>query len=145
MAETVQDRLDKANPNDLAANLQRLRDPNASEVINDADAPGPTATKGFGAIVAALTRPRIRTRATLTSQAAHVHDIACVVYSVESPAGTPLAIVSDGSPAAGQVNLEYDANTGIPTLTFAAAVTTYTIHESGPLPQNVAAVMASEP
>lgn len=141
---TVKDALDRANPNDLPNQLARLRDKNATgeNLIADADAVADRATQGLGALLASL-RPRTRTRTGLTSLAAHVHDVASTLTAVQAVAGTPLAIISGAAPGAGEVRIEYDAVTGVPTITFAAATTTYLTHETGPLPQNLAAVMAT--
>lgn len=147
MALTIRDLLDKANPNDLPANLHRLLDENATTFANAADADPATdqATQGFGSMMRALGKPNpARTRASLTSQATHVHDVASHILSVESPVGTPLAIVSGGAAGAGQVAVDEDPVTGVPTLVFNAAVTTYTVREIGPLPQAVGTVLDAD-
>jgi len=135
MAETTQDRIDKCNIQTLPQDLQKLRDVAAT-------AAGVRTTLGFGAMLAAM-RPRNRTRSGLSSNATQVHDEAAIIYAVQTPVGTPLAMISGGSPGAGEVSVDYDATTGVPTLIFNGAVTTYTVHSSGPLPQSIAAVMAS--
>lgn len=129
MPDTIQNKIDKANPNDLAARLRQLYD-----VDRDL---------GFGALLAAL-RPRNRSRTGLANSATQVHDRAATIITVETPIGTPLAIVTDGTPAAGQVNIAYNATTGIPTLTFNAAVTEYHTTEQGPLPQTLVATLATQ-
>lgn len=129
MSLTVQDKLDLANPNDTEAFLRKLYDK--------------TKALGFGAMLAAL-RPRNRTLDSLTSADTHTHDECAMIFSVESPQGTPLAIISGGSPGAGEVSVDYDATTGVPVLEFNAAVTEYHISCSGPLPQTLAATMAEE-
>ena len=127
--DPVEHKLDIANPNDLPANLHRLRDE-----TNDL---------GFGSILAAA-RPRNRSRTGLASSATQVHDVASAIYSVESPQGTPLAIISGGSPGAGEVSVDYNGVTGVPTLIFAGAVTVYHTSEGGALPQTLAATMATD-
>lgn len=125
---TRQDELDRANANSLPAQLRGLWDG--------------TNSLGFGAILAAL-RPRNRTR-TVASSTTQVHDQASIIYNVESPVGTNLLMVSGGTAGAGEVSVDYDADTGVPTLEFNGAVTTYTVAESGALPQNIATQMAEE-
>lgn len=127
MADTIQTKLDRANPNDLPGRLRQLYDA--------------TNSLGFGALLAAM-RPRNRSRTGLTSAAAQTHDVAAAIYSVESPQGTPLSIVTN-APGAGEVQIAYSATTGVPTLTFNAAVTEYHTTEGGPLPQNLAGQMAT--
>lgn len=143
---TVQHHLNTANPANLPAYLRKIaeasRNSSVENPTSDYDSTGPKVERGFGDILASLI-PRSRTRATLTSQAAHVHDVASTIHSVESPAGTPLAIVS-AAPDAGEVQISYDEN-GRATLTFNAAVTTYTTTEGGPLPEGLASVLASRP
>lgn len=129
MADTVKDALNRANPNDLAANLRRLW--------------SDTNSTGFGDLLDGF-RPRLVARTGLTSAAAHVHNSAALIASVNSTAGTPLAIVHGDPPDAGEVRIEYDATTGVPTLTFAAAVTAYTVSQIGPFPQNLSAALATE-
>lgn len=126
---TRQDAIDRSNANDLPAMLRGLWDA--------------TNSLGFGALLAAL-RPRNRTLGSLTSGTTHVHDQASIIYNVESPVGTNLLMVSGGTAGAGEVSVDYDADTGVPTLEFNGAVTTYTVAESGALPQNIAAQMAAE-
>jgi hypothetical protein len=130
MADTVQSTLDLANQNNLPAFLRKLWDP--------------TNLLGFGAIIAAL-RPRNRTLSGLTSSATQVHDQACMIWSVQATAGTGLIMVSGAAAGAGEVRVEYSDTTGVPTFTFGdGAVTGYTVMCSGPLPQNLAAAMATE-
>lgn len=129
MSLTVQDKLDLANPNDTNAFLRKLYDT--------------TEGLGFGAMLAAL-RPRNRSRTSLTSSATQVHDVAALIVNVESTQGTNLSIITGGSPGAGEVSVDYDATTGVPTLTFNAAVTAYYTIELGALPQTLAATMAEE-
>lgn len=128
MAETLRNAINKANPNDLDARLHQLYDE-----TNDL---------GFADILSAA-RPRNRSRTGLTSSATQAHDVASTLYSVESPQGTPLDIVTS-APGAGQVQITYDGTTGVPTLVFNAAVTEYHTTEGGPLPQNLAGQMALE-
>jgi len=127
MSDTIETKLDKCNPNDVLAFMRKLNDP--------------TTGVGFGGMLAAM-RPRNRTR-TVASSTTQIHDVAAVIYSVESPVGTPLAIVSGGTAGAGECSVDYDAVTGVPTLEFAGAVTTYTVSSGGPLPQTLAANMAA--
>jgi hypothetical protein len=42
------------------------------------------------------------------------------------------------------VSVDYDATTGVPTLTFNGAVTTYTVMEIGPLPHSAGAILDAE-
>ena len=134
---TRQDALDRANANDLPAQLRALNDPSAT-VENSTSDGGTAGSLGFGAMLAAM-RPRNRARTGLTSQVAHVHDIAAVIYNVEDVAGTNLSMISGAAPGAGECRVEYDAATGVPTLTFNGALTAYIVMESGPLPQTLAA------
>lgn len=129
MSQTVQDKLDLANPNDLPAYLRKIYDK--------------TEALGFGAMLAAM-RPRNRSFTGLTSSATQVHDVASLIVNVESTQGTNLSIITGGSPGAGEVSVDYDDDTGVPTLTFNAAVTTYYTIELGALPQTLAATMAEE-
>ena len=147
MTETRKDKLDKGNANDLPAMLASMRDTAATTFAPaaDADAATDVATQGFGSMMRALGKPNpARTRSGLTSQAAHPHDVAAHIMNVESPAGTNLDMVS-AAPAAGEVQVAYDATTGVPTLTFNAAVTTYVVMEIGPLPQAVGTALDAEP
>ena len=89
-------------------------------------------------------RPRNRSRTGLTSSATQVHDAAELIASVETPVGTPLAIISGGSPGAGEVSVDYDAVTGVPTITFAGAVTEYHVTGLGGVPQALAATLAGD-
>ena len=125
---TVKDSLNRANPNNLPADVSRI-----------AKAAGESL--GFGDMLDAM-RPRNRSRTGLTSSATQVHDVASQIMSVESPQGTPLAIISGGSPGAGEVSVDYNATTAVPTFTFAGAVTEYHTTEGGPLPQTLAATLA---
>ena len=148
MAETRKDKLDKGNANNLPSMVAALRDPNATTFAPAADANAATdqATQGFGSMMRALGKPSpARTRTGLTSGVSHAHDVSSHILSVESPVGTPLAIISGGTPGAGEVSVDEDATTGVPTLEFAGAVTTYTVRELGPLPQAVGTVMDVEP
>lgn len=148
MAETRKDKLDLGNANDLPIFLAGLRDPNATTFANAADADPATdvATQGFGSMMRALGKPNpARTRSGLTSGTSHVHDVASHILSVETPVGTPLAIISGGTPGAGEVSVDEDPVTGVPTLEFNGAVTTYTVREIGPLPQAVGTYLDAEP
>ena len=114
---TLQDNLDRANPNTLPADLQRLRDVNAD---------------GFGALLAGLI-PREIIRTSLTSQAVHVEPEAGAILGLSdgtdeylvapTDGGTPLA---KGALANGVATVAYDAN-GVATITFEAAKTAYTV------------------
>lgn len=131
MSRTVQEALDLANPTDLPARLRQLFDSNEE--------------LGFGALLGALRMRPPRARTGLTNQASHVHDEAPAgIYAVYVTAGTPLAIIAGAAPGAGEVRMEIDADTGVPTFTFAAATTEYTVISGGPLPQNLAARLALE-
>lgn len=130
MTDTVKTQLNQGQQHTLPDNLRRLHKTDG--------------TYGFGDMVDAL-RPRPpRVRSSLTNQASHVHDVACWVVDVYVTAGTPLAKVYGAAPDAGEVRIEYDATTGVPTFTFNAATTTYAVVEMGPLPTTIAAVMATE-
>lgn len=129
MPDTIQNKLDKANPNDLGARLRQLYDADRN--------------LGFGAMLGAM-RPRNRSRTGLANNATQVHDVAAAILTVETPIGTPLAIVTDGTPAAGQVSIAYNATTGVPTLIFAAAVTEYHTTEMGALPQTLVTALATQ-
>lgn len=94
----------------------------------------------MGTLVAGLL-PRIVTRSGLDSAAAQVHNSPGLVSSVNSTAGTPLAIVHGSAPDAGEVRIEYTA--GVATLTFAAAVTGYTC-ACQVLPTGLAALLAAD-
>jgi hypothetical protein len=128
----VETHLNRANPNHMPANLGRLRGVNATDD-----------STGFGTMLAAMTLRPPRERTGLANQVEHVHDEAPLgLYAVFVVAGTPLAIVSGAAPGAGEVRVEVDAATGIPTFTFAAATTSYFVLSGGPLPQDIQAVMA---
>lgn len=135
MPTTVKDKIDYCNPAEVLQYLSMLRDTAARQA-------GTITPLGLGAILAAL-RPRNRTRTGLASSATQVHDEACIIYAVQGALGTPLAQISGGSPGAGEVSVDYNATTGVPTLIFNVALTEYTVHCSGALPQNIATVMAT--
>lgn len=131
MSLTVQQKLDQANPNDLPARLGQLYDE--------------TEDLGVGAMLGALRMRPARQRSSLANQVSHEHDEApCGVYAVFVTAGTPLAIIQGAAPDAGEVRMEIDTDTGVPTFTFAAATTSYWIISGGPLPQNTKARLAQE-
>jgi hypothetical protein len=114
---TLQDNLDRVNPNNHPADLQALRDPNGD---------------GFGALLAGLI-PREIVRTSLTSQAAHVEPEAGVILALSDgtdeyliapvTAGTPLA---KGALANGVATVGYDVN-GVATITFEGVKTAYTV------------------
>lgn len=129
MAITVKDKLNQSNPNDVPAWQRKLFDT--------------TESLGYGDMLAALRIRPARARTGLTSSATQVHDVApCGLYAVYITAGTPLAMIAGAAPGAGEVRVEFDATTGVPTFTFAGATDTYTVIEGGPLPQNTSTVMA---
>lgn len=130
MSLTVQDKLDLANPNDTEAFLRKLYDK--------------TEGLGFGAMLNALRMRPARERTGLTSAAEQVHDEAAVIYAVYITAGTPLSIIAGAAPGAGEVRMEVDEDTGVPTFTFAGATTSYFVISGGPLPQTTAEIMAEE-
>lgn len=131
MSRTVQDALNLANPNDMPARMRQLYDAD-----NDL---------GLGALLGALRIRPARQRTGLTNQVSHVHDEApASIVAVFVTAGTPLAIVQGSAPDAGEVRVEFDTDTGVPTFTFAAATTAYWIISGGPLPQNLKARLAQE-
>lgn len=125
---TVKDRLNIANPVDVASFLGMFL--------------GRAGTLGFGDLLDAL-RPRGPRTITQASSATAVHDVAAWIVDVYITAGTPLAKIYGAAPGAGEVRIEYDATTGVPTFTFAGATTEYSVVEMGPVPQNIAAVMAT--
>lgn len=117
---TVQELLNRANITDFAAYAKLI---------------------SLGDIIAGLI-PAARTR-TVTSGATQIHDVAASLTNVESPVGTNLSMITAGSPGAGEVSVDYDTE-GIPTLIFAAAVTTYTVTEQT-LPAGLATALARKP
>ena len=107
MSNTIQDQLNIANPNDLPSRFQQVK---------------------IGDVLAGLT-PSKNERTSLTSGTAQEHDKAATILAV-STGGAGLTMVPDGvAPAAGEVAVAYDADTGVPTLTFNSAVTAYTTQE----------------
>lgn len=133
MPESRRERINAANPGDLSAQLRQL-----SERAADG-----TFYRGLGDILGAGRMRPPRERTGLDNVVEHVHDQAPAgVYAVYVTPGTPLAIVSGVAPGAGQVRMEIDADTGVPTFTFAAATTSYWIVSGGELPQNLAARLA---
>lgn len=122
---SVQDTLDKAQPHSLPDMLRKLG--------------------GFGAMLAGM-RPRSTARTGLTSQATHVHPYAAAILSVDNGSGGPLAIVTGSAAGAGEVRVDYDATTGVPTLTFGdGATTAYSVTEvCVGVPQTLAATMAAD-
>lgn len=118
---TVQELVNRANITDFAAYAKKLN---------------------LGDIIAGLV-PKPRTLSGLASNATQVHDVAAALLFVQTPVGTNLAQITAGSPGAGEVSVDYDAE-GIPTLIFAAAVTTYTVVEQT-LPANLTTELARKP
>ncbi len=114
---TLQDNLDRANPNNLPADLQRLRDAN---------------NNGFGAILAGLVIPTEFIRTALTSLSTHVEPEAGVIVALTDGTDTYTIAPSDGTPTAkaalatGIATVVYDAN-GVASITFEAAKTAYTV------------------
>lgn len=131
MAVTVKDKLNLANPNNLDAFLHKLYQASTGY--------------GFGDILDAA-RPRPpRTRSSLTSSASQVHDVASTIVDIYVTAGTPLIKVYGAAAGAGEVRVEYNATTGIPTFTFGdGAVTEYSVVEIGPFPSNLDTTMTTE-
>ena len=128
---TVRDSLNNANPADTHARCRQLYDR-----TNDL---------GFGDILNAL-GGRVYTRSGLTSSATQVHDQApAYIEQVYVTAGTPLVMVNGAAAGAGEVRVEYDTTTRIPTFTFGdGAVTGYSVVGGGPLPQGIVAAMATQ-
>lgn len=108
---TFQDQLNVANPNLLISTLQRLR---------------------FGDVLRGLVS-RNRTRSGLTSSASQVHDVPAAIMACYVTAGTPLAIIDGAAPDAAEVRIQYSSD-GIPTFTFNAATTAYSVQEVCVLP-----------
>lgn len=108
---TYQDQLNACNPNLLASTLQRVR---------------------LGDVLRGLVA-RNRTRSSLSNSASQTHDVPAAILDVYVAAGTPLTKVAGAAPGAGQVRVEYGTD-GIPSFTFAAATTTYTVLEVCVLP-----------
>ena len=132
---TVKTILNLCNPNNAWSHLRRLQTRTADSAVDI----------GFGTMLASMSTRPARERTGLTSQVAHVHDEAPFgLTAVYVTAGTPLAIVSGAAPGAGEVRVEIDAVTAVPTFTFNAVTTSYFIISGGPLPQNLAAVMAEK-
>lgn len=131
MAQTVKDKLNLANPNNLEAFLRKLFDPSSEY--------------GFGDLLNAL-GGRVFTRSGLTSAASHVHPHApAYIEQVYVTAGTPLVMVNGAAAGAGEVRVEYNATTRIPTFTFGdGAVTGYTVVGGGPIPSNLNTIMTTE-
>ncbi len=100
---TVQEALDLANPNFIAAMFRKVL---------------------IGDLLAGLI-PAVNSRKGLASNAVQVNDVPGAILAVESPAGTDIPIVGPAAtPGVGEVAIAYDTE-GIATLTFQAAVTAY--------------------
>lgn len=126
---TVKDALNIANPVDLPARLYQLWDP--------------TNELGFGDMLDAF-GSRVYTRSGLSSAASHIHDQApAFIEQVYVTAGTPLIMVNGAAAGAGEVRVEYNTTTRVPTFTFGdGAVTGYTVVGGGPIPQGLVTAMA---
>lgn len=98
---SLQDNLDRANPNTLPADLQRIRDVNGD---------------GFGALLAGLI-PRRIVRAGLASNATQIEPEAGLVSTVAIADDAALTIIEAGTAGAGEALVIYDAN-GVATITF---------------------------
>lgn len=109
-APTHLDQINAMNPSVSLSSLQRIR---------------------LGTVLRGLVT-RTRARTGLTSAAAQVHDVPSAILACYVTAGTPLAVIAGAAPDAGEVRVEY--TDGIPTFTFAAAVTGYTVVETCVLP-----------
>lgn len=102
-----------ASANDLGVALGNLQESDTSY--------------GFGDLIAEFA-PRWKLRENLTSQTAHVEERPGLIRAVLNGAGnTELTVKHVGAAGAGEVVITYDATTGVPTLTFNAAVTTYRV------------------
>jgi hypothetical protein len=98
---------------------------------------------GFADLLNAMGLREARERTGLTNQVSHVHDEApAFITAVYVTAGTPLDIISGAAPGAGEVLIEVDADTRVPTFTFNAATTSYFVLGGGPIPTNLTAKMA---
>ncbi len=109
----AQDALNEANPANIADAFRTVK---------------------VGTLLAGLL-PRQRVYAGLTNQAAHVlnseldgtgDDQPAVILQVNDSADAPLSIITSGAVGAGECLVEYDSE-GVPTLTFAAAVTGFKV------------------
>lgn len=121
MADTVKEGLDTANPNSVASWLQKVK---------------------LGTFLASYLKPVERER-TVASSATQVHDVPATILAVSTGAGgtTARAIITSGvTVGATTVNIAYDA-AGVPTFTFNAAVTEYTVIEQVE-PTDLAAALA---
>ena len=108
---TFQDQINACNPNLLLSTLQRIR---------------------LGDVLRGLVS-RNRSRTGLTSAASQVHDVPAAIMACYVTAGTPLAIIDGAAPDAAEVRIQYSTD-GIPTFTFNAAVTGYSVQEVCVLP-----------
>lgn len=121
MADSVQDRLNKASPNDLPDRFRQV---------------------SVGDILAGLI-PAERTLTSLTSSATHVHDVPGVILAVALGAAQVVIVTSADTPGAGEVGVTYDTN-GVATLLFGdGANTAYTVVAMS-LPTGLGTVLASE-
>lgn len=99
---------------------------------------------GFADLLNAFGLREAREITGLTSGTEHEHDEApAFITAVYITPGTPLAIISGAAPGAGEVRIEVDPDTRIPTFTFNGATTSYWILGGGPIPTNLTAKMAA--
>jgi len=128
----------------ISTNRQAINAAGSNDIVSRmADLYQSTTDRGFADLLNAHGLRPARERTGLANQVAHVHDEApSFILAVYVAPGTPLAIVSGAAPAAGQVRVEVDADTRVPTFTFAAATTSYWVLGGGPIPQNLTANMA---
>lgn len=106
MPLTTKDLIDSANPNILPGELQKVK---------------------LGSILAGLI-PTKNARTSLSSSAAQAHNKTSIILAVFT-GGAGLTMIPAGeSVDAGEVAVAYSA-AGVPTLTFASAVTAYTVQE----------------
>lgn len=129
---TLKDNLDRANPNNHPADLQRLRDPDGN---------------GFGAILAGLIIPTEFIRTSLSSLTTHVEPEAGVILALSDGTDTYTIAPSDGTPTAksalatGIATVVYDSN-GVASITFEGAKTAYSVIKLV-MPEGIGAKLAA--
>lgn len=96
---------------------------------------------GLGDLLAGML-PRTVARTGLTSSATQTELTAGAILSVDDGSAGPLAIVTSGSPGAGEVKVEY-SSAGIATLTFSGAVTAYSVTKTV-IPSAMLAFLAAD-
>lgn len=106
MAQTIKDALDIANVSDLPTRMQQVK---------------------IGTLIQGMI-PTLNARTGLTSGAAQVHNRAARIMAVSTGGAVRTMVPAGDTPGATTVAVSYDA-AGVPTLTFNAAVTAYTVQE----------------